>query len=407
MRILYTCQRYGEEILGGSESACRAFAEQLTQRGHDVHVLTTTAREYTTWANHYPPGLSVLNGVQVHRLHVRAERTPETFGPMQEWVVHGPKPMPLFQQQRWLELVGPSVEGLEEWLRVHTADFDVAIFMTYLYCTTTRGLPALAGRLPTILQPTAHDEPSIWATVFDTLLRLPDAYLYFTPSERAFMEHRLHRATDGAVIGIGIDQHEVADQSPFRLEHGLGDRPYLLYVGRVDGGKGTDEAARFFTAYQQRNPSELQLVMAGELIGTSQRHPGVVYTGFLDEAMKRSAMAGSLALLQPSYFESFSIVLCESWVQGRPALVQDGCAVLGSQVRRANGGLPYTGFASFEAALDLLRSDAELGDQFGASGQRFVRDTYSWPEVIDGVETTIDLAIARFAQRRHSASSLG
>lgn len=400
MRILYLCQRYGDEIVGGSESACRAFAEQLSARGHHVQVLTSTAREYTTWANHYPPGSSILNGVQVHRLTVGAERVAETFGPMQEWVVHGPKPMPLFQQQRWLEMVGPSVEGLEEWLHAHADDFDVAIFMTYLYCTTTRGLPALAGRLPVVLQPTAHDEPSIWATAFDTILRLPDAYLYFTPSERAFMEQRLHRRTEGAVAGIGIDQHPVADPSLFRTAYGLGDKPYLLYVGRIDGGKGTDEAARFFTAYQRRNPSDLQLVMAGELIGASQQHSGVVYTGFLDEAMKRSAMAGSLALLQPSYFESFSIVLCESWVQGRPALVQDGCAVLGSQVRRSSGGLPYTGFATFEAALDLLRHDVALASRLGAMGQQFVRDSYSWPVVLDGVESVIELAIQRFKARR-------
>jgi glycosyltransferase involved in cell wall biosynthesis len=279
-------------------------------------------------------------------------------------------------------------------------DFDVAIFMTYLYTTTTRGLPALAGRVPTILQPTAHDEPSIWATAFDTLLRLPDAYLYFTPSERTFMEHRLHRPTEGSVVGIGIDQYEVADPTMFRRAHDLGERPYLLYVGRIDGGKGTDEAARFFAAYKDRNPCDLQLVMAGELIGESRRHPEVVYTGYLDEDMKRSAMAGSLALLQPSYFESFSIVLCESWVQGRPALVQDGCAVLGSQVRRANGGLPYTGFATFEASVDLLRSNASLADQLGLAGQRFVRETYEWPSVLSEVEAVIERAVARFALRR-------
>lgn len=399
MRILYVCQRYGERIVGGSEAACRAFAEKLTERGHEVHVLTSTAHEYTTWLDHYPVGDSVINDVVVHRLRVAMPRTPEKFGPMHEWMVHGPKPVPTFQQRRWADLTGPHVVGLETWLHTHAPSFDVVIFMTFLYSTTTRGLPAVAGRVPTILQPTAHDEPSIWVPLFETILRMPDGYLYFTPDERAALERRLRQRTKGSVVGIGIEEHEVADASPFRRGYGLGDNPYLVYVGRVDSGKGTTEAARFFSAYQARNPSELKLVIAGELISAAPQHPDIVYTGFLDEGMKRSAMSGAIALLQPSYFESFSIVLCESWVQGRPALVQGQCEVLNGQVRRASGGLPYMGFASFEASLDLLQADPALADAMGAAGKAFVRRMYSWPSVLDEMEAEIERSQRRFADR--------
>ena len=401
MRILYVCQRYGERIVGGSEAACRAFAEHLCGRGHDVHVLTSTAHEYTTWENHYAPGDVTINGVGVHRLAVRSPRTPATFGPIHEWMVHGPKPVPTFQQRRWADLTGPNVEGLEAWLHANAPSFDVVIFMTYMYATTTRGLPAVAGRVPTLLQPTAHDEPSIWIPLFETILRMPDGYLYFTPAERAALERRLRRETVGSVVGIGIDWHDVEDPTPFRAEHGLGSDRYLLYVGRVDPGKGTIEAGRFFAEYKQRNPSDLKLVVAGELIGSALQHPDIIYTGFLDERMKRRAMAGSVALLQPSYFESFSIVLCESWVQGRPALVQGRCEVLDSQVRRSRGGIPYVGFASFEAGVNLLLGEPELASTLGAAGREFVRRHYAWPTVLDDVEAAITDAQERFDHRRH------
>lgn len=400
MKILYVCQRYGERIVGGSEAACRAFAEHLVGRGHEVHVLTSAAHEYTTWANHYPPGESTLNGVTLHRLQVREPRSSEVFGPMHEWMVHGPKPAPTFQQRRWADLMGPNLEGLERWLREHAPAFDVVIFMTFMYSTTTRGLPAICGRVPTIMQPTAHDEPSVWVPLFEATFRFPDAYLYFTPDERSALERRLRRTTEGAVVGIGIDFYPVADPADFRGAHHLGDDPYLLYVGRVDPGKGTVEAARFFEAYKARNPGPLRLVIAGELIAASPQHPKIIYTGFLNEEMKRSAMAGSLALLQPSYFESFSIVVCESWVQGRPALVQGRCEVLDGQVRRSGGGLPYRGFASFEASVDLLLSDPALASEMGAAGQAFVQQMYSWPHVLDDVEKVIGLAQQRFAERR-------
>ncbi|MTA39465.1 MAG: hypothetical protein F2560_00315, partial [Actinobacteria bacterium] len=51
MRILYVVHRYGSEIVGGAEAACRMFAEQLVMRGHNVDVLTSCAQSFVTWEN--------------------------------------------------------------------------------------------------------------------------------------------------------------------------------------------------------------------------------------------------------------------------------------------------------------------------------------------------------------------
>ncbi len=130
----------------------------------------------------------------------------------------------------------------------------------------------------------------------------------------------------------------------------------------------------------------------------------MIHVGFLDEETKRSALAGCLALLQPSYFESFSIVLCEAWLQGRPALVQGRSEVLEGQARRSGGAIPYRGFVEFEAALDLLLADPGLADRMGTEGQRYVERTYNWPTVLDEVEAAVGVAQRRFAERSRAQS---
>jgi glycosyltransferase involved in cell wall biosynthesis len=399
MRLLYTVQRYGEDIVGGSEAACRLFAERLAERGHRIEVVTSCARSYVDWADEYEPGTTQLNGVTIHRLPVTAVRSVEDFGPLNEWTILGPRPIPLFQQQRWMRLMGPQLQGYPAWLRAHIEHFDAVIHMTYMYGTTTAGLPVTSGRVPTILQPTAHDEPAIWVRQYDSIFRLADAFMFFTPEERQIVADRFDLEPEGEVVGIGMEITVPEDPTTFRREHGLGDDPYLLYVGRIDTAKGAHEAFRFFTAYKQRNPGPLKFVLAGEAVFELPIDQDVIHVGFLAEHEKRAALAGCHALLQPSYFESFSIVLCEAWLQGRPALVQARSEVLDGQARRAGGAIPYRGFAEFETALDLLLADPVLADQMGRSGRRYVEQTYSWPTVLDEVEAAVGVAQRRSGQR--------
>ncbi|MEI2698421.1 MAG: glycosyltransferase [Microthrixaceae bacterium] len=79
VKILYCVQRYGLEIAGGAEAACRNVAERMVARGHQVEVLTTCALSYNDWADHFAPGTSELNGVVVHRVQVREPRDEARF----------------------------------------------------------------------------------------------------------------------------------------------------------------------------------------------------------------------------------------------------------------------------------------------------------------------------------------
>ncbi|MEX2658838.1 MAG: glycosyltransferase family 4 protein [Acidimicrobiales bacterium] len=391
MRLLFVVQRYGLEIFGGAEQATRMFASRMAARGHDVEVLTSCALSYVDWADHYEPGTSELEGVHVHRLPVTAPREDRFFGPLNARVGANPHVPPLLLQREWLRAQGPLLDGQTEWLRANAGGFDVAVFFTYLYWTTAAGLPVASSIVPTVLHPLAHDEPAFWLQVFDTTLRSATRMAYLTEEERDLVSRRLGTEVAGRVIGIGSDlDPPLADPAPVRARLGLGDRPYLAYVGRVDPAKGAVELFDSFVAYKQRNPGDLALLYVGEPIRPMPPHPDVFLTGFVDEPTKHALLAGSLALVQPSYFESFSMVLTEAWSLRRPALVQGACAVLRGQALRSGGAIPYEGFAELEAGIDLLVADEARRDVMGAAGRRYVEARYGWDVVLDRYEDVLE-----------------
>ncbi|HUP68337.1 MAG TPA: glycosyltransferase family 4 protein [Acidimicrobiales bacterium] len=402
MRVLYVVQRYGLEVAGGAELHCRQFATHMAQRGHRVEVVTTCAQSYVDWANAYPPGSAEVDGVVVHRLPTSRPRDPDSFGPLNDRVPWGPRPIALHVQRAWMHAQGPVVPELVPWLseRAGAAAHDAVVFFTYLYWTTWAGLPAVAGKVPTALHPTAHDEPSLSLSLFDATFRLPDGLAFSTEEERDLVRRRFRVDPPSAVLGIGFDPDLSGDAGAFRRSHGLGDSPYLVVVGRVDAAKGSDELFDFFAAYKQRHPGPLKLVVVGEPVQAPPAHPDVVVTGFVDEATKRGAVEGATLLVQPSYFESFSMVLAEGWLQRRPALVQGHCETLAGHARRSRGAIAYRGYAEFEAALELVTADEGLARALGDAGRRYICSNYRWEAVLDRYEELLGRITAPARVRR-------
>lgn len=408
MRLLFVVQRYGADVFGGAEAACRQVAARLAARGHEVHVVTSCAVSYVDWANVYDEGTSDLEGVAVHRLPVERPRDNELFGPLHGRVINS-QLTPLYLQREWMRQQGPDLPGLAAWLTANAGGFDVVSFFTYLYNTAYVGLPIAAGLAPTVFHPTAHDEPPIYLSLFDLLFRLPTAFGFLTEEEAALVARRFRVERPSSVVGLGIELDRPHDEGAFRRKYGLGDRPYLLYVGRVDPGKGSEELVDYFVTYKNRTSNDVALVIVGEQVHPVQPSEDIICTGFVDDHTKDSAMAGCLALVQPSYYESFSLVLAEAWAMRRPALVQGHCAVLVGQAYRSEGAIPYTGYAEFEASVELLREFPQLREDLGYRGRRYVTARYSWATVLEHYEHLYSLAVTLFRQATPSVArvSLG
>ena len=114
------------------------------------------------------------------------------------------------------------------------------------------------------------------------------------------------------------------------------------------------------------------------------RQAGVRYLGFLSEEDKAPAMAGAVAVVCPSPYESLSIVLLEGFSLGTPGLVNAGSAVLEEHCRRSNAGLFYADGDEYTEALDLLVREQRLRDLLGDGYQgtmnyaAFTRPLWQW-----------------------------
>jgi len=83
MKLAFIVQRCGNEIRGGAESVCLNLAKQLS-RNFEIEILTTCAKDYVSWKNHYDEGTEILNDICIRRFKVDNERELEKFNKQSE-----------------------------------------------------------------------------------------------------------------------------------------------------------------------------------------------------------------------------------------------------------------------------------------------------------------------------------
>jgi glycosyltransferase involved in cell wall biosynthesis len=384
LRLAFVVQRYGPEVAGGSELHCRWLAERLARR-HEVEVLTTCALDYLEWANHYPAGRDVLEGVRVTRYPVARRRSPQRFGRLQAAVFEDTHSEA--QERRWVEENGPVCPALLRDLP-RRQDVDLFLFYCYRYYPTFFGLPRVRDRA--VLVPTAEDDPAVDLRIFRGLFRAPRGFVFLTPEERALVRGRgVDPGAPDVVIGSGVNVPARWPESDVHARRGLPPR-YLLYVGRLDPNKGTD---RLFDDYQRLAgewPDLPPLVLAGPAALPVPAHPRIRHLGFVSEEEKFALLARCELLVMPSAFESLSVIVLEAWAMGRPVLVSSACKVLRGQCLRSGGGVFYRTYAEFAEALRYLVARPGLCAALGQAGQSYVRREYDWTVVEGRLEAFLD-----------------
>jgi glycosyltransferase involved in cell wall biosynthesis len=409
VRIAFVVQRYGAEILGGSEYHCRLVAERVAAR-HSVDVLTTCARDYQTWANEYPEGPDRLRGVTVRRFATSRTRDMAAFNRLSERIYH--ERHGAQDELEWLKQQGPWTPGLFDYLERHQQNYDVIVFFTYLYAPTVMGIKIAPSK--SILVPTAHDEPAIRLDMYRDVFSSAAAIAWNTEAERRFVTSRFAlRALASEVVGCGVDlpegeamlegerqldteggreplpPHIEGPANAFRRRHRMHD-PFVLYGGRIDPGKGCEELFEYFRTYVDEGGNATLTLMGAKMMPLPE-DPHVRFAGTLPDEERFRALEAASVVVVPSPHESLSLLALESMAVGTPVLANARSEVLVEHCRRSNAGLYYADRWEFTDALKLLMKDAVLRTSMGANGKAYVNRHYRWSSIMGKYEQLFSL----------------
>lgn len=428
--IAFVAPRYGADILGGAERLVRGWAEHLAAAGYHVAVLTTCVASMGDWRNVYDPGEEELNGVTIRRFPVDQVDQGAFHGVL---VKANRGDVVTYRDERRFMQHNLQSSALNRYLHDHADQFACVLFAPYLFGTTFWAMQALPDKA--IIIPCLHDEPSARFSMFREMLERAAGLFFNAPAECEFAVNDLkvvnpHRAVTG--YGFDLDGPR-GDGASFRERYNLPDQ-VLLYAGRLEVGKNVPLLLDYFVRYKNEHPGPLTLALTGSGDVPLPSRPDIVALGRLPEAEMPDAFAAALALCQPSLNESFSIVMMESWLQGRPVLVHADSAVTSGHVAASGGGYAFADYAAFSAALQRLSADPAHADELGQRGRAYVAQHYAWnvvtPQFVEhiaafthprslyqrlgqrGIVRALDFTPARFADAlldvvEHGLQSLG
>ncbi|MEG0910712.1 MAG: glycosyltransferase family 4 protein [Ruthenibacterium sp.] len=381
-KIAFVAPWYSEVFSGGAEMAMHAIISQCTARGAEIEVLTTCVESFTAdWSvNAMPAGESRMAGILVRRFPVY-QRDADAFSNVNAKLMAGKKVSRADECVFLSEMI--NSDALCDFIAAHRTEYGLFVFIPYMFGVNYFGIKAAGDRA--FLIPCLHDESYAYFDCFKTRFNELSGMAFLAKPESELAQ-RLYGLANvpTKVLGLGLDMAFTSDAARFRAKFQL-DAPFILYAGRKDKGKNVHILLADFARYKSETETNLKLVLlgGGQLPVPESVRDDVIDLGFVDAQDKYDAYAAAEFLCQPSANESFSIVIMESWLCGRPILVNGDCAVTTSFAKESNGGLYYHNYEEFAGAVRYLTQHTDVATEMGQMGNAYVRTHFNWDTVAE------------------------
>ncbi|SMF63213.1 Glycosyltransferase involved in cell wall bisynthesis [Tistlia consotensis] len=386
MRILHVIANLDLQ-LGGPSRACIEMARAVAAAGHEVAVYTTdwSVEGRTDLPNDRP---LLRDGVAYryfrHRWH-------------DGWCWSWPLARALWRDAGRFDLV-----------HLHSL---------YLFHSLVAPRAARAAGVPYLLRPHGTLDPAVWPRrrwakapielAFQNRDIEAAAALHYTSEDERLLARPYARGRPSLVVPLGLatgDYAELPAPGGFRAAHpGVGDRPILLFLGRLDAKKGLDLLVPAF-ARLVAGGADLQLVLAGPDRGAragAERRVAdlglqgrVTFTGMLQGEAKRAALADAALFVLPSYRENFGLAVVEAMASGLAVVISDQVAIWREVEADRAGWICRTEVDSLSEALAAALADPQLLAERGRQARASARARFDWatvtPRLCDGYRAVVE-----------------
>jgi glycosyltransferase involved in cell wall biosynthesis len=392
---------------GGDAIDVERFAGALTSRGHEVTVVHDLDA-YAVLAHGDRVSPPKTNGIEVIGLRSRlGPLSPLLTQQMGRPVAHGRRLRRLFRERRFdvvifgnVSLVGgPGALSLGgDAVRVYLAQEHWLVCASHVLWRHNR--EACDGRqcLRCVLR--HRRPPQLWRYTGYLERQLRHVDVFVARSEFSRDKHKEF----GFPRPMEVLPYFLPARAPDPAADGPSphDRPYFLFVGRLERIKGLDTVIPVMAGYPD---ADLLVVgdgeQAPELRALARGNPRVRFAGRVPNGELGRYYRHAIAAIVPSVgFETFGIVLIEAF-QHRTPVIARRLGPFPEIVQQSGGGLLFGDDAELVSAMRDLQANPARRAELGELGYRAATERWSEDVVVGGF---LDIVV-RAAEAR--ASRLG
>jgi len=204
---------------------------------------------------------------------------------------------------------------------------------------------------------------------------------------------RLNLRPQAIVEPNGIDLAEFEQLPPrgtFRSKHPvLGERPYIVFLGRIHKGKGLELLIPAMARLQRRDvmavvvgpDNEGYLSQMQQLARRKGVDDRILWTGLMRGADRLAALVDAELFCLPSFHENFGVAVIEALAAGLPAIVSDHVSAC-SHIRAGQvGGVARLDADDLARELDRWLADDRLRKGAAERARPFAFENFNWTRI--------------------------
>ncbi len=231
--------------------------------------------------------------------------------------------------------------------------------------------------------------PQFWryGGLLEKSLRHVDCFI--SPSRFTLKKH----LEDGLDIPMTVIPHFIkTPEEDFVASEGATERPFFLFVGRLEKIKGLQNVIPIF---KERPKYDLLIAGIGDYKKTLTELAGdsanIKFLGRLDQNRLRHLYQNARAVIVPSIcYETFGIIIIEAFSMRTPVIVNN-LGALPETVEDSGGGFIYNNSTELIDAIEKLAQNSTLRDELGNNGYRaflkFWNEDAHFEKYFDLIET--------------------